>query len=118
MKAEIITIGDELLIGQVIDTNSAWMAEELNMMGIKVHQITSISDDREHILTSLRDASQRADIILITGGLGPTSDDVTRDLVARLLGKELREDAVVLAHIRHFFESRQRPMPERGCPGR
>ena len=64
MLAEIITIGDELLIGQVIDTNSAWMAEQLNMIGIKVHQITSISDNQEHILTTLKEASERAQLIL------------------------------------------------------
>ncbi len=78
MLAEIITIGDELLIGQVIDTNSAWMAEQLNMVGIKVHQITSISDNQEHIITTLYEASQRAQLILITGGLGPTKDDITK----------------------------------------
>jgi nicotinamide-nucleotide amidase len=78
MIAEIITIGDELLIGQVIDTNSAWIGENLNMIGIKVHQITSISDNREHILKTLEEAEARADIILITGGLGPTKDDITK----------------------------------------
>jgi len=78
MIAEIITIGDELLIGQVIDTNSAWIGENLNRIGIKVHQITSISDDREHILKTLKEAETRADIILITGGLGPTKDDITK----------------------------------------
>jgi len=78
MIAEIITIGDELLIGQVIDTNSAWMATKLNEHGIGVKQITSISDNREHILTTLKEASQRANLILITGGLGPTKDDITK----------------------------------------
>jgi nicotinamide-nucleotide amidase len=78
MIAEIITIGDELLIGQVIDTNSAWIGENMNLIGIKVHQITSISDDREHILKTLEEAETRADIILITGGLGPTKDDITK----------------------------------------
>ena len=78
MNAEIITIGDELLIGQVVDTNSAWMAEQLNLIGIRVVQITSISDQRKHILTTLKEASSRADIILISGGLGPTRDDITK----------------------------------------
>lgn len=78
MNAEIITIGDELLIGQVVDTNSAWMAEQLNLIGIRVVQITSISDQRNHILTTLKEASSRADIILISGGLGPTRDDITK----------------------------------------
>lgn len=78
MNAEIITIGNELLIGQVVDTNSAWMAEQLNLIGIRVVQITSISDQRKHILTTLKEASSRADIILISGGLGPTRDDITK----------------------------------------
>jgi len=83
MLAEIITIGDELLIGQVIDTNSAWIAEQLNMIGIKVHQITSISDDKNHILTTLHEASERAKLILITGGLGPTKDDITKQTLCQ-----------------------------------
>lgn len=78
MNVEIITIGDELLIGQVIDTNSAWIAEHLNLIGLKVHQITSISDNRNHILATLAEASKRVQIILITGGLGPTKDDITK----------------------------------------
>ena len=80
MIAEIITIGDEILIGQIVDTNSAWMAQKLNLAGIRVKQITSVSDDRQHILDTLYQASQRADLILITGGLGPTKDtkDITR----------------------------------------
>jgi len=82
MQAEIITIGDELLIGQVIDTNSAWMAEKLNAVGVQVHQITSISDDRTHILKTLSEASARANLLLITGGLGPTKDDITKQTLA------------------------------------
>jgi nicotinamide-nucleotide amidase len=69
MLAEIVTIGDEILIGQIVDTNSAWMGTVLSDSGIKVHQITSVSDSREHILKTLKEASQRADIILITGAL-------------------------------------------------
>ena len=71
MQAEIITIGDELLIGQVVDTNSAWMAERLNEVGISLHQITSVHDDCEHILTALDEAFLCADIVFTTGGLGP-----------------------------------------------
>lgn len=89
MKAEIVTIGDELLIGQVIDTNSAWIAEQLNLAGIKTHQITSISDDREHILTTLKEASSRANLILITGGLGPTKDDITKHTLCEYFDTEL-----------------------------
>src|SRR5271156_6609554 len=74
MLAEIITIGDEILIGQIVDTNSAWMAEQLNSIGLRVKQISSVSDDREHILTALAEAEKRVDIIFMTGGLGPTKD--------------------------------------------
>ena len=70
MLAEIITIGDEILIGQIVDTNSAWIAQQLNAIGVRVKQISSVSDDRQHILAALAEAHQRADIILITGGLG------------------------------------------------
>lgn len=78
MKAEIITIGDEILIGQIVDTNSAWMSEQLNLNGIEVYQITSVHDDHDHILRALSDAESRADLVLITGGLGPTRDDITK----------------------------------------
>lgn len=78
MKAEIITIGDELLIGQIVDTNSAWMSEQLNLHGIEVYQITSVHDDHDHILKALADAESRVDLVLITGGLGPTKDDITK----------------------------------------
>ncbi|MGV8095028.1 MAG: competence/damage-inducible protein A [Mangrovibacterium sp.] len=78
MKAEIITIGDEILIGQIVDTNSAWISEQLNLLGIEVYQITSVHDNHHHILKALSDAETRADLILITGGLGPTKDDITK----------------------------------------
>ncbi|MGV8136859.1 MAG: competence/damage-inducible protein A [Mangrovibacterium sp.] len=78
MKAEIITIGDEILIGQIVDTNSAWISEQLNLLGIEVYQITSVHDDHEHILKALANAASRTDLVLITGGLGPTKDDITK----------------------------------------
>ena len=81
MRAEIITIGDELLIGQVVDTNSAWMAERLNEIGVELYQITSVHDAREHIIAALDEAFDRADIVLTTGGLGPTNDDITKPVL-------------------------------------
>lgn len=78
MTAEIITIGDEILIGQIIDSNSAYISKELNKIGISVYQITSIQDERQHILTALKEAAERVDVILVTGGLGPTKDDITK----------------------------------------
>ena len=78
MQAEIISIGDELLIGQVINTNASWMAEHLNMAGIKVSCILAIADHKEQIMESIKLASKRSDVILLTGGLGPTKDDITK----------------------------------------
>ena len=106
MRAEIITIGDELLIGQVVDTNSAWMAQQLNEMGISLHQITSVHDDREHILTALDEAFSRADIVLTTGGLGPTKDDITKHVMCEYFGTQLVEDARVRTHIHELYKER------------
>lgn len=110
MLAEIITIGDEILIGQIVDTNSAWMGVELNKIGVKVKQITSISDEAEHIVGALEDAQKRADIILITGGLGPTKDDVTKITLSKYFNMPLKLDEATLAHVKQFFEKLNRPM--------
>jgi nicotinamide-nucleotide amidase len=106
MLAEIITIGDELLIGQVIDTNSAWMAEQLNMVGIRVHQITSISDNEEHILTTLKEASTRAQLILITGGLGPTKDDITKHTLCKYFDTTLVFSEDAYKNVERLFAAR------------
>ena len=106
MRAEIITIGDELLIGQVVDTNSAWMAEQLNASGIELFQITSVHDDREHIIAALDDAFRRADIVLTTGGLGPTKDDITKHVLCDYFGTHLIEDTRVRAHIMQLYADR------------
>ncbi len=106
MKAEIITIGDELLIGQVVDTNSAWMAERLNKSGIELYQITSVHDDREHILKALDEAFSRADIVLTTGGLGPTKDDITKHVMCEYFGTILVEDPRVREHIHELYKER------------
>ncbi len=106
MLAEIITIGDELLIGQVVDTNSAWMAERLNEAGIELHQITSVHDDREHILKALDEAFSRADIVFTTGGLGPTKDDITKHVMCEYFGTSLVEDSFVHAHVLELYKDR------------
>jgi len=106
MKAEIITIGDELLIGQVVDTNSAWMAQRLNEAGIELYQITSVHDDREHILNALDEAFSRADIVLTTGGLGPTKDDITKHVLCEYFGTTLVEDLRVREHIHELYKER------------
>lgn len=112
MLAEIITIGDEILIGQVVDTNSAWMAKQLNLVGIKVKQVSSVSDDADHIIEALQLAEKRAKIILITGGLGPTKDDITKFTLARYFGMGMRRDEETLAHIKGIFARLKRPMIE------
>jgi nicotinamide-nucleotide amidase len=110
MNAEIITIGDEILIGQITDTNSQWMATELNKIGVSVYQITSIQDDREHILQALSEAEGRADIILITGGLGPTKDDITKKTIAEYFqDDEIVDYPEVTEHIKRLFKAYQIP---------
>ena len=106
MRAEIITIGDELLIGQVVDTNSAWMAQRLNEVGISLYQITSVHDNHEHILKALDEAFSRADIVLTTGGLGPTKDDITKHVMCEYFGTTLVEDPQVRAHIHDLYKDR------------
>ena len=106
MRAEIITIGDELLIGQVVDTNSAWMAQKLNENGIELFQITSVHDDREHIINALNEAFGRANIVLTTGGLGPTKDDITKQVLCEYFDTQLIEDISVRAHIHELYKER------------
>lgn len=106
MRAEIITIGDELLIGQVVDTNSAWMAEQLNKYDIELYQITSVHDDRDHIVAALNEAFGRADIVLTTGGLGPTKDDITKHVLCEYFGTHLIENPRVRAHIKNLYKER------------
>lgn len=106
MIASIITIGDELLIGQVVDTNSAWMAQRLNEAGIELYQITSVHDDREHILKALDEAFSRVDIVLTTGGLGPTKDDITKHVMCEYFGTTLVEDSRVREHIHELYKER------------
>ena len=106
MRAEIITIGDELLIGQVVDTNSAWMAQRLNEYGIVLHQVTSVHDDRQHILAAIDEAFSRADIVLTTGGLGPTKDDITKQVLCDYFHTTLVDDARVREHIYTLYKDR------------
>ncbi|MBR9855529.1 MAG: competence/damage-inducible protein A [Algicola sp.] len=104
MQAEIITIGDEILIGQIVDSNSAFISKELNKIGVSVYQITSIQDDREHILTSLKEAGERSSVVILTGGLGPTKDDVTKRTLCDFFEDELVRDEAVLEHIEELFK--------------
>ncbi len=103
MFAEIITIGDEILIGQIVDSNSAFIGKELNKIGISVYQITSIQDDESHILQALKEAQSRAQIVIITGGLGPTKDDITKHTLCKYFNDTLIENKEVLLHIEELF---------------
>ena len=113
MKAEIITIGDEILIGQIIDTNSQWIGKELNKIGVSVHQISSVQDERNHILKALKEAEDRVEIVIITGGLGPTKDDITKNTIADYFNdKQFIEYPEVIEHIKKLFKKLGNPFNE------
>jgi nicotinamide-nucleotide amidase len=113
MKAEIITIGDEILIGQIIDTNSQWIGQELNKIGVSVYQITSIQDDKQHILNAFKEAQERVDIVIITGGLGPTKDDITKKTIAEFFNDtEIIVYQDVIDHIKGLFKKMNHPFRE------
>jgi len=110
MKAAIITIGDELLIGQTIDTNSAWMGAELSKSGFDVYRITSVHDRREDIIYALNEAAGKTDVVLITGGLGPTSDDITKQTLCEFFSTRLIINQEVLRMIEEMMSHRNFPM--------
>ena len=113
MIAEVISIGDELTSGQRLDTNSAWLSQQLGDLGVKTLYHTTVADDLAANVRVFLQAIDRADVIVATGGLGPTADDLTREAVARVAGVELVLDDASLAHIRGLFARHQREMPER-----
>jgi nicotinamide-nucleotide amidase len=104
LNAVIITIGDELLIGQTVDTNSAWMAKELNAIGVWVKRRVAVGDDERDIRQALDEESKNADIILLTGGLGPTADDITKPLLCKYFGGKMVVNEQVLLHVKYLFE--------------
>ena len=106
MKTEIINIGNELLIGQVVNTNASWMAEEMNRAGFEIAQITVISDDSEAILSSLKDAEARSSVILVTGGLGPTRDDITKETICNYFQTRLVFNEIAFKSIENLFAGR------------
>ena len=105
MQAEIITIGDEILIGQVIDTNSAFIAKELNKIGVSVYQITSVQDEKSHILKALKEAEDNADFVILTGGLGPTKDDITKKTIAEYFDDSLVRNQSVTENIERLWKN-------------
>lgn len=112
MNAEIISIGDELLIGQTVNTNASWMGQECTKLGIRVVQVTTISDDKQLILEAVDIAFERADLILVTGGLGPTKDDITKHTLCEYFNTELEIHIPTLQRVEAFFTKRNRPMLE------
>src|SRR5438552_1533054 len=113
MVVELINTGSELMLGRVLNTHQQWLCRELANLGYVVSRQVAVADTAAEIQVAVRESLARAELTITTGGLGPTSDDLTRDLVAVMLGKKLCEDPAVLAHIKGFFEIRNRPMPER-----
>ena len=112
MRCEIVAVGTEILLGQIIDTNSAWIAERLAETGVDCHFQTVVGDNPERMLEVLVSALERAEALIVTGGLGPTQDDLTREVVAELMGGELVRDMEIVERIQERFSSRGRPMPE------
>ena len=110
VKAEIIAIGDELLYGQIMDTNSHWISQELDAVGVRLVRKTTVGDNRTDILTAFEEASKRADLILITGGLGPTQDDLTKPLLAEYFGCDIVEVPEAVAAVSSYFLRRGREM--------
>src|SRR5690554_4986724 len=111
MLAEIITIGDEILIGQIVDTNSAFISKELDRVGVKIYQITSVQDNREHILKAFKDAKKNANLVIVTGGLGPTKDDITKQTFCDFFEDKLVENPEVVENIRQLFLKYQLNLP-------
>lgn len=110
--AELLTIGDEILYGQIVDTNSQWMSVELDKVGIKVVRKTTVGDEENEILNAFAEAEKRADIVLITGGLGPTNDDLTKPCLVKYFQCELKMHEEALAEVTEFFKSRGRELTE------
>jgi nicotinamide-nucleotide amidase len=112
MNAELLTIGNEILIGQITNTNAVWMAQELNLIGVSVVHMSSVADEKTAILKAFEDASKRADIVLITGGLGPTKDDITKSTFCEYFETELVTDEIVLKDVTGFFSKRNKEVSE------
>ena len=112
MKAEIITIGTELLLGQIVDTNSRWLAERLAEIGIDLYYKTTVGDNAERVKSAVQQSISRADLVITTGGLGPTQDDITREVVADALGRDLVKNKAALEEIKSYFSETGRQMTE------
>ena len=112
MRCELVAIGTELLLGQIVDTNSAWIAEQLTLAGIDSYFHTTVGDNLDRVVATLRQAADRSDAVICCGGLGPTQDDLTRDAIAAAMGVGLERDAAMVERIRALFVARGREMPD------
>src|SRR5205823_2960223 len=113
VKAQIMSVGTELLLGQIVDTNAAYLAQYLSGLGIDLYWQATVGDNLGRLTEELRRGWERADLIVMTGGLGPTDDDLTREGIAALLGEEMQVDPALEAHLRSWFGRRGQAMPER-----
>ncbi len=112
MRCEVVAVGTELLLGQIVDTNSSWIGEQLALAGIDSHFQVKVGDNFDRMVFCIRQALERSDAVVCCGGLGPTQDDITRDVIAHIMGVEMVRDYKIAAHIRDIFEGRGRVMPE------
>ncbi len=112
MRCEVVAIGTELLLGQIVDTNSSWIGEQLALIGIDSHFQTKVGDNFDRMEETIRRALDRSDAVICCGGLGPTQDDITREVIAKIMGVEMERDYAIAAHIREMFEARGRVMPD------
>jgi nicotinamide-nucleotide amidase len=112
MRCEVVAVGTELLLGQIVDTNSSWIGEQLALVGIDSHFQVKVGDNAGRMEFCIRQALERSDAVVCCGGLGPTQDDITRDVIAQIMGVEMVRDDTIAAHIRDIFEGRGRVMPE------
>jgi nicotinamide-nucleotide amidase len=112
MNAEIITTGTELLLGEIVDTNAPFIARQLRAIGLNLYYKTTVGDNRERLAYALRQALERSDVVIVTGGLGPTVDDITREAVADATGRPLEPRPEIMAHLKDFFGRRGRSFTE------
>lgn len=113
MQAEVVSVGTELLLGHIVDTNAAFLAQELTALGIDLFWVSTVGDNQGRLVEVIRRAWRRSDLTIITGGVGPTEDDLTREAIAETLGEEMKVDPELERELREFFARRNRPMPER-----
>jgi nicotinamide-nucleotide amidase len=113
MRAEILSIGTELLLGQIVDTNANYLAQQLPPLGLDLFYVSQIGDNLARLASAFKQALDRSDVIITSGGLGPTEDDLTREAIAEVLGEQPKVDPALEKDLREFFARRGRTMPER-----